>query len=425
MHITTLTTFQEICRSRINYKKEKNILNKIDFVFQSILDEKGFLDPNRDKINKSQKRLDDLQKMASTFVISNQFNKILKENGILGIDAGTSKDFTTYFYALPSNRFELWAYMESSRLISPVFREFFNEREIIKEERRLRTENSIMGKLFEELQYLAFKSHPYRTNVIGLMSDIECITRPETKEFFTKHYTAKNMIIGIQGDISPVQVEKNVKMYFSKLKPGKLNHFILNTEISQIGEKVMTISDKSRLCFIIGYHCPSSFHKDFIKFKILEYLLTKGYCSRLYKKLITNEDKVLFIDSKTGFPGDKYSSLFVLYALPKNKFTNNEVIKSILSEIDNLKKSPVLKDELLGAKNRLKTDLLNNMLDEKSFLFDLLRAEMFHGSWEHAFDIFTEIENVTKEDIQTIVNKYFITSNRIIVKTENGIDENK
>lgn len=400
-------------------KAERKIMAKMDHLFEQILAEKNSINPNQEKIKTWSAELNKLKEEAGKYVSLDGIDAILKRNGGVGLNAGTSWDQTVYFFSLPSNRVELWAYLESSRFSDPVFREFYKEREVIREERRVRVDNSPIGKLvFEELPALAFKFHPYGINAIGPMSNIENITRADMMHYFRTNYTARNMIIGVTGDVYPDRLKKLAAKYFSKLRPGRKNPRLYTLEPKQRGEKTLTIYEDSQPWLVIGYHCPSSLHEDFLKFNVLDYILTNGRSSRLSKKMVKKDKSALFVLSFAGYPGDKYDSLYIVAALPNQGYTTQKLQDTILAEIEDLKKNPVSDEELKSAKTRFKVNILRQMKNERFFLIALLQSEMVAGSWEKTFDDLEKVEDITAQDIQKVVETYFTENNRVIARIE-------
>jgi predicted Zn-dependent peptidase len=408
-----------------NHKAEKKILEKMDALYDKILAEKNSISPDKTKVKKMEDELKKLRDEADKLVISNEFDSVLKRQGCVGLNAGTGCDSTVYFFSLPSNKIELWAYLESSRFTDPVFREFFKERDVVAEERRVRTENSPIGKLIEELQALAFKDHPYRVSVVGPMSNILNITRRDVRSYFLTNYSAKNLVIGVVGDVYPNQLKKLATKYFSKLNSGRKNSRIFTVEPEQAGEKTLTMYEESQPWLIMGYHCPSMLHDDFYKFSVLNNILTNGRSSRLYKKMVTEDKSALFIGSAAGFPGSKYPSLYIVYTLPNSGHTNEELEKVIMAEIGNLKENLVTEEELKSAKTRLKVSLLRQMKQDQFFLMGLIQSEVIRGSWEKAFDTFGKIEKITVKDINELVKKYLTRNNRVIARIEKKGEDKK
>jgi predicted Zn-dependent peptidase len=399
-------------------KAERKIMAKMDVVFDRLLAEKEKLNPDKDKVKKLEAEMETLKEKHAAYVKANEFVDIIKKNGGVGMNAGTSKDATMYLFSLPSNRIELWAYLESSRFANPVFREFHKERGVIQEERRMRTENSPFGKLVEELLAIAFKDHSYHVNGIGPMSNIDHITRADMYRYFRANYTAKNMVIGVAGDVYPLQLKKLAKKYFSKLRPGRRNPRVFTNEPPQLGEKTITIYEESQPVMMIAYHCPSGRHEDFIKFSVLNNILTSGRSSRLYKRMVIKEKSALGIMAMAGFPGTKYPSLYVMMALPNSGHSVTELIEVIDSEIEKIKNESITREELDSAKTRTKVSLLKGMDSRMGLLISMLSAELKLGSWEKVFERIAAVDKVTTTDIRELVKKYFTRSNRSIARIE-------
>lgn len=401
-----------------NYEAEKKIFAKMDAIFDKILVEKGSINPDEKKIKAYNDELEKLKEEASKYVVDNEYNKLLDRNGANGMNAGTAKDMTMYFVSLPSNKLELWAYLESGRFIDPVFREIYKERGVIQEERRVRTENTPIGKLIEELLAIAFKDHPYHVNGVGPMSNIENITRRDMIDYFRTNYTARNMVIGVTGDVYPDQLKKIAEKYFSKLRPGKKNYRILTVEPKQIGEKTIDIYEDSQPVVAVAYHIPSMLNEDFVKFNVLNNILTSDRSSRLKKKLEIDDKTAMTIFSFAGFPGAKYPTLYLILAMPSSGHTNDEMLAAIDEEIEKIKNDSITEEELVSAKTRLKVSMIRQLKSNRGLLMGLLQSEAILGSWQKAFDNLDAIEKVTTDDIKNLVEKFLTTSNRSIGRIE-------
>jgi predicted Zn-dependent peptidase len=400
-----------------NINAEKKILAKMDTIFYQLLAEKNSLQPDQEKIEKMEAELEKLKEEASQYAVD-ELDSIIKKNGGVGLNAFTSKDATVYLVSLPSNRLELWAYLESSRFTDPVFREFYKERNVIMEERRMGVENRPTGKLIEELIAIAFKDHPYHVNGIGPMSNIENITREDMYAYFKANYTAKNMVIGVAGDVYPEQLKKMAKKYFSQFSPGRKNPRVYTNEPKQLGEKTITIYEDSQPWLIIGYHCPSILHEDFIKFSVLDRILTSGRSSRLYKQMVIDDKSALSIFSRAGFPGDKYPCLYFIGTLPNTGHSTDKLLEAIDSEIEKIKKHSITREELDSAKIRVKVNEIRRMQSNFGLLLKMLGSEMKLGSWGKAFDDLQAIEKINVNDIRELVKKYLTRNNRSISRIE-------
>lgn len=401
-----------------NVVEERKVLAKMDDVFERILAERDSLNPDQEKIKALDAELKKLGEEAGKYIINDDFNAILKRNGMTGLNAGTSKDYTQYFFSLPSNRVELWAYMESARFSDPVFREFYKERDVIKEERRMRAENQPIGKLIEELQGIAYKDHPYGTSVIGPMSNLSHLRRSEVENYFRTNYTARNMVVGVAGDVTPEQLKKLAEKYFSKIPAGKKNNPVFSEEPKQLGEKTVTIYEDTQPWLVIGYHSPAASHPDFIKFSLLDLVLTSGRSSRLNKKMIIEDKSAMALFSFNGFPGDKYPGLYMMLFLPNQGFKTNDLLAVVDKEIEKIARESITEEELASAKTRAKYQIIDGMSSNQGLLFNILEAEVKLGSWQKAFDDFAKIDQITTKDIQELVKTYLVPNNRNIAKIE-------
>lgn len=406
-------------------KAERKLMAKMDGVFAKILAEQDSLNPDKEKLEKLEAEMKQLQEEHAKYVIPNHFTDLMKQNGGVGLNAGTSMDATRYYISLPSNRLELWAYLESARFTDGVFREFHKERQVIKEERRMRTENQPIGKLVEELLSISYKDHPYHTNAIGPMSNLNHVSRAEMTAYFKKNYTAKNMVIGIAGDVTPDELKKVAKKYFAALPAGQKNPLVFTNEPEQLGEKTVTIFEDTQPWVIVAYHAPSIKHPDFIKFNVLNRILTSGRSSRLKKKMEIDKKTALAVGSFIGFPGDKYPCLYLMLALPNSGHTTDEMIKSFDEEIERIKKEGIGDDELKSAKTREKVSVIRGMGSGTGLLMQLLNYEVKAGGWQKAFDELNAIDKITVKDIQELVKKYLVRSNRSIGKIEKKQEEAK
>ena len=404
-----------------NIKEERRIMAKMDTLFGRIMAEKDSLHPDEAEIKRMKEELENLKEEASKHVVSNEFTTVLKRNGVVGLNAGTGKDSTMYFYSLPSNRLELWAYLESARFTDPVFREFYKERGVIAEERRVRTENQPVGKLIEELQAIAFKDHPYHVSIVGPMSNIEHITRADVKAYFKRNYTARNMVIGVAGDVTVKQLKRMAKKYFSGLRPGRRNPLVFTDEKPQLGEKSITIFEDSQPWLILGYHIPSVRHPDFTRFQVLNYILTFGRSSRLNQRMVKKDKSALAVGSMAGFPGNKYPSLYLVFTLPNSGKTTDELLKTIEEEVEDLQKNPVSEKELESAKTRMKVSVMRQMQNDLYFMLGLLQSEVVLGDWRETFKAMAEIDAVTAEDIRALANKYLVRNHRSIARIEKKV----
>nr|NIT60061.1 insulinase family protein [Fodinibius sp.]NIV14755.1 insulinase family protein [Fodinibius sp.]NIY28644.1 insulinase family protein [Fodinibius sp.] len=203
-----------------NWEKEKKVLKELDNTYQEWLAEKYSTQPDSAKMDTLWSQFKALQEEAGKYVVNNEFSEIIDRNGGTGMNATTSQDRTNYFYSLPENRLELWFSLESDRFKNPVFREFYKEKEVVREERRMRSESQPLGRLIEEFAAVAYTAHPYGRPTVGWHSDITATTMEDARQFYNTYYVPNNITMAIAGDVDPEEAKKLAKKYFGDMKEG-------------------------------------------------------------------------------------------------------------------------------------------------------------------------------------------------------------
>jgi predicted Zn-dependent peptidase len=204
-----------------DYAAEKPLLEKIEVTAQALLAEKAKrAKADAARVAQLQQELDALEKEAGKYVIKDEFAEIYARNGGAGYNAFTSKDGTTYLINMPANKLELWAAIEADRMLNPVLREFYTERDVVMEERRRSYDASPDGKLWETFIAASFQVHPFGHPIIGWMSDIENLTRTKAEGFLKRYYAPNNAIVAVVGDIDPQAVVALMDKYFAAIPPS-------------------------------------------------------------------------------------------------------------------------------------------------------------------------------------------------------------
>jgi len=400
-----------------DYEKEKAIMDKMDEVYDELRIEwaKG----NRAdavKVKQLETEFKALQEEASQYSDGEEYAKILEQEGAVGVNAGTSTDYTVYYYSLPSNKIELWMAFESERFLEPVMREFFKEKDVIKEERRRGVESRPVGRLLEELKGITYLAHPYGQPLIGHMSDINTTTRSEALKFFEDHYAPSNMVAGIVGDVNADEVIQMAEKYFGRILPRPNPPLVETIEPKQLGERRVKIVEQTQPVIIIAYHKPEANHPDDSVFDAITDILASGRTSRLYKKLIRDEKISISAGAFPGYPGNKYPNLFVFYSFPAQGHTNAENEEMILGEIEKLKTELVSEDELKKVKTLAKAGLIRSLRSNSGLVEQLCTYEFLMGDWRELFKSLERIEKVTAEDVKRVANEYFVDSNRSVAE---------
>jgi predicted Zn-dependent peptidase len=397
-----------------DYAAEKPLLDRVEAVAQQLLLEKA----KRDKgdpalVARLEKELADLEKEAGKYVVKEEFAQLYNRNGGANYNAYTSKDGTTYLISLPSNKLELWAAIEADRMLNPVLREFYTERAVVMEERRRSYEAQPEGKLWETFLASSYNAHPMGQPVIGWMSDIANLTRTKAEGFLHRYYAPNNAIIAIVGDIDPDRTIALVERYFGQIPPGTPVPPVAVEEPQQQGEKRIEVVGDAGSELMIGFHKPTLPHPDDLVFDVINMILSDGRTSRLYKKLLVEQQLVSDIGAFMA-PGHRYPNLFIVSATPQAPHTTAEVEAAIYGELERLKTEPVSQRELEQILNKLEYEEARQMTSIGGLARNLTEFEAIAGTWRYLIEHRQQVAKVTPADIQRVAKKYLIRENRIV-----------
>ncbi|MBD2085394.1 pitrilysin family protein [Coleofasciculus sp. FACHB-542] len=395
-----------------DYKAEKPLLDRLDQLSEQIQAAKAA--KKSAEVTTLQAEFNKVEAEAAKYVKQNELGQIVEQAGGVGLNAATSTDSTVYFYSFPSNKLELWMSLESERFLDPVFREFYKEKEVILEERRLRTDNSPIGQMIEAFLDAAFKVHPYKRPVIGYDQDIRNLTRENVQEFFDTHYVPSKLTIAVVGDVNPTEVKRLAQVYFGRYKARPATEEQLPTEPKQTEAQDVTLRLQSQPWYLEGYHRPAMNHPDHAIYELIGRLLSDGRTSRLYKSLVEEQQVALNAEGFSGFPGDKYPNLMLFYALTAPGHTVDEVAASLSKEIERLKTEPVAAMDLDRVKTQARADLLRSLDSNMGMAMSLVDYEVKTGSWRNLFKQLDAIATVTPAEIQRVAKETFQPQNRTI-----------
>jgi len=355
--------------------------------------------------------LDSLQKQEKDLIVKNEFVKIYTGAGASGMNAGTSNDFTVYFINVPANKLELWFWMESDRLLNPVFREFYSERDVVREERRLRVESTPTGKFEEEFDAAFWTASPYHWPVVGWPSDLDGITREEAMAFFHIYYAPNNLTACLVGDFDPPHAIDLAERYFGRLKRNPQQPEPVRTrEIEQLAEKRMIAYAETNPEVEIRYHTIADGHVDDYPLTVMGALLT-GRTGRLYKSLVL--DQKVANSATAGENSLKYEGYFSASGVAKPGNTPEQVEQALYREIEKLQKEKVPDRELQKVKNQFNAGNFRRLQSNLGLMIQLLLADAGRG-WPSFNEDPGKIQAVTADDIQRVANKYFKPENRAV-----------
>ena len=401
-----------------NWPEEKKALDAIDAAYARFDAEKSkghLADP--EKLKKLMEAVDAAIEKAEEYVDPNEYDRVVESNGGLDMNAGTSEDSTEYYYNFPENRLELWFLLESSRFLQPVFREFYKERDVVREERRMRVESSPQGKLIEALAAVAFSAAPYRNMPGGWASDIENFRRPDAERFYQEYYVPANITIGIVGDVRPPEVKRMAEKYFGRLPARPLPVIKLTEEPVQEGERRVAVESPAQPFMIIGYKRPDQYSKDDAALDVLSEILSEGRTSIMYKDMVRDKQIALAAGADPTFPGGKYPGLFLFYAAPANGHTVDENEKEIYRVIEQAKNEKADDETLKRVKIRLRADLIRKLASNSGLAGEVTTYYANFGDWRKLFTELEDYDRVTSEDVQRVARTYLVKDHRTVAWT--------
>ncbi len=363
-----------------------------------------------------------LEDEARAYVIPNEFDRILTRSGARGLNATTTNESTIYFVELPANRAELWFVLEADRAVNPVFREFYAERDVVTEERRLRIETNPGGLLYESHLAAAFSVHPYGVPVVGYMSDLETLTRGDVEEYYRRFYGPNNAVVAIVGDVDLDQARDWVEKYLAPIQRREEPPPVLAVEPPQRGERRVDLVWDAEPALRIGWHVPSALHPDAPALTILSAILTGGRTSRLYRRMVVEDRVVAGVFSSIG-PGSRFPRLFQLDATPLSPHTTSEAEEIVYEEIARIAAEGPTDSELTRVRNQIAAGSIRRLQSNLGLAYQLADSESLHGDWRVTFQSADRLRAVTTEDVRRVAEQYLTKERRTVatlVRKENG-----
>jgi predicted Zn-dependent peptidase len=401
-----------------NWPEERKALDAIEAAYDR-LDAEQNKGPKADKARLSllSNQLQAAIEKAESFVVPNEYPRIIEENGGVGMNAGTGYDATQYFYSLPSNRIELWFLLESQRFLHPVFREFYKERDVVQEENRMRVESSPQGKLIEDFLATAFAAHPYRNPPGGWPSDVANLRVRDAQAFYAKYYAPANIVIAIVGDVNPVEARRMADKYFGPLPKRPAPPLLHTVEPPQPGPKTAVVDSPAQPLLMIGYKRPDERDKDDPVFDIAADILSGGRTGLLYRSLVQEKQVAAEVEAADTFPDGKYPNIFLFFVVPAVGHTVEENRTALADVLERFRAEKVDEQTLARVKTKARADVIRQ-LDNNAGLASLLTANYAaYGDWRKLFTSLDDLDKVTAADVERVAQKYFVTPSETIAYT--------
>lgn len=358
-------------------------------------------------------RLKELEDQAQEFIIPGEYDRLLSREGARGLNATTSYEATRYFVELPSNRAELWFLLESERMANPVFREFFTEKDVVAEERRMRIETDPGGLLQSALLATAFQVHPYGVPVIGHTSDLTAMSRSQVEAYFSTYYGARNAVVSIVGDVDTDQIVEWAEEYFSGIPPGEPPPPVTAVEPPQKGERRVVVEYDAEPRIAMGWKTVSGLHEDGPALSMLAAVMTAGRSAPVYRSLVTEQRLATSVAAYTA-PGFRYPRLFTISATPRSPHGVQEVEDALGVLVEEARVAPPDSALLERIRNQIRAGEYRRLQSNLGLASQLAEAEITHGDWRVTFRSTENLLAVTPEDIQRVAQKYLTPSQRTV-----------
>ncbi len=398
----------------IDYNKEVPIMKEIDDLMAEADKEKlkgetgGKAD--KEKIAQLLAKVKKLQEAERQYICKDETDAIYDSVGASGNNASTWFDRTDYYLKIPSNRLEVWTYIESEKLKDPIFREFFSERDVVLEERRM-YDTDIDAALYETLYQTMFTTLPYGHDTLGWPSDVGQLKRKDIQEFFKRYYAPNNTTIVLVGDIKFDKAVELVGKYFSGIPPQELPDMRITPEPIQEGERRAEVETNTKPQMLIGFHGPKPSDEDIYAFEVINYLLSYGMTSRFQKNLVQTN---IAYECSGDFSDLACESLLEIRATPKEPNTCEDLEKAIYKELDRIKKGDITKWEMEKVRNQIDMEATGIIRYPFYLAENLAKNQAWTGDWRN-FDKSEKLKKVTIKDIKRVANKYLTRKNRTVV----------
>jgi predicted Zn-dependent peptidase len=401
----------------LNYAAEQPLIERLDQLnlelqrIQYRTQTSPFYKPDHARAGRLKQAIAATLSRQKRYIVKNELDAAYSRLGGVGLNASTANDNTTYVVELPSNALEAWAYVEADRIRDPVFREFYSERDVVHEERRMRYDTQPGSLLGETLDAVTYTAHPYRNPVIGWPTDIDNLRRSEVLAYFRRHYAPNNAIAVVVGDVDPAAVIRLAEKYFGPIPSQPQPFRTLTVEPEQHGERRAEVEFDASPQLQMAYHIPAVGHPDAPALELLGDLLADGRTSRLYKAITLKGLGQAGANGSTG----PLPNVFGVSGQPRQPTTAAELERAILAEFERVKTEPVSDRELQRLRNQIDADTVRALESNSGIASALLDYESKAGNWRYLYTELGLLKEVTAADLMRVARKYLTAENRTVV----------
>lgn len=400
-----------------DYKAEAILMKKIDSLALLLRDEKAKLRKplsggSEERVKAVRDEIAKVQAEQAKFIIKDELWETYLKNGGSGLNASTSADGTQYYVSLPSNRLELWAFLEADRIANLQLREFYSERDVVREERRLRYETQPQGRLVEAIYAASHWSSPYKWQAIGWGADIENVMREDVEKYFRTYYSPSNAIACVVGDVKAEEVFAVCEKYLGVIPRTPPPPPVYTDNSPQLGERTVEIEFDANSSAVISWHMPQAGHPDIAALDVLSDILSRGRTARFYKAF--TEKKLASVSAGSAF--SRFPSLFTCWITPMGNHTIDELLPLVYAEIDRVKVEPVAQWEIDKVRTQADADFVRSLGSNIGIARSIGNMEAVVGNWNYVTGYRDEIKKVTPDDILRVAGAYLTKKNRTVAK---------
>jgi len=347
--------------------------------------------------------------------VEDAFTREFSKRGSVGMNATTDTELTKYFEELPRNAFAFWCQMESERLVNPVLRQFYQERDVVLEERRMNHEDNPVTRLYEQLLATAFVRSSFRNPVIGFETDIRGLTATRLEAFRRRYYVPSNTVIALVGDVDRPGDRELLERWFGRFPTAPAPTRPKLDEPRQQGERRVTIEDRASSHLLLAYHKPNYPHPDDAPVTVLGEVLAGGKTSPLYLEIVQRQKLAASVSYEEA-PGVSYPNLAMFSVPAKNAVASREVLRIIDQEIARVQRGGVSSAQLEIAKRSMAMEYLVQLESNSELARSLASTEALFGDFQAGVRWFDEMTNVTSDDVRRVAQVYFQRSLRTVAE---------
>lgn len=336
-------------------------------------------------------------------------------------NASTDEDATIFWQTVPAQFLPLVLWLEADRMGSLEVSEqkFLSEREVVKEERRMRVDNVPYGGLAEVIFDKAFTTHPYKHQTIGSMRDLEAASIADVRGFYETYYVPNNATLTLVGDFDSKQAQAMVEQYFGRIPRGKAVPRDIPTEPKQKAERRFTVEQPWPLpAVVVAYPITFDGHPDAYPLHVLAKVLTDGQSSRIYRSMVYEKQLALAAFGEAKLI-EHPNLMYAVAVVPQGRSTET-ALKELTAQIDAMKTTPITADELNRAKRQFARDYILGRETIQQKALHLAHAVVIHNDIKTADGEFDLFQKVTVDDVQRVARTYFTPESRVLITINPG-----